>query len=80
MTDADLVRFVDAQASVYREVVEELTQGHKRTHWMWFIFPQLAGLGHSAIAQHYAMRDLLRIPVRFERNLRGERSSCILAG
>jgi uncharacterized protein (DUF1810 family) len=58
MTDPDLVRFVDAQASVYEEVVEELTEGHKRTHWMWFIFPQLAGLGHSAIAQHYAMRDL----------------------
>ncbi len=43
---------------MYEEVVEELTQGHKRTHWMCFIFPQLAGLGHSAIAQHYAMRDL----------------------
>jgi uncharacterized protein (DUF1810 family) len=58
MTDPDLVRFVDAQASVFEEVVEELTEGHKQTHWMWFIFPQLAGLGHSAIAQHYAMRDL----------------------
>ena len=49
MTDPDLVRFVDAQASVYEQVVEELTEGHKRTHWMWFIFPQLAGLGHSAM-------------------------------
>jgi uncharacterized protein (DUF1810 family) len=58
MTDPDLVRFVDAQASVYEKVVEELKEGHKQTHWMWFIFPQLAGLGHSAIAQHYAMRDL----------------------
>src|ERR1700751_5429237 len=58
MTDPDLVRFVDAQASVYEEVVEELTQGHKRTHWMWFIFPQLAGLGHSPMAQRYAIRDL----------------------
>jgi uncharacterized protein (DUF1810 family) len=58
MTDPDLVRFVDAQASVFEEVVEELPEGHKQTHWMWFIFPQLAGLGHSAIAQHYAMRDL----------------------
>ena len=58
MTDPDLVRFVDAQASVYEQVVEELTEGHKRTHWMWFIFPQLAGLGHSAMAQRYAMREL----------------------
>ena len=58
MTDPDLVRFVDAQASVYEQVVEELTEGHKRTHWMWFIFPQLAGLGHSPLAQRYAIRDL----------------------
>ena len=43
---------------MYEKVVEELKEGHKQTHWMWFIFPQLAGLGHSAIAQHYAMRDL----------------------
>jgi uncharacterized protein (DUF1810 family) len=58
MIDSDLVRFVDAQASVYEQVVAELTEGHKRTHWMWFIFPQLAGLGHSPVAQHYAIRDL----------------------
>jgi uncharacterized protein (DUF1810 family) len=58
MTDPDLVRFVDVQASVYEQVVEELTEGHKRTHWMWFIFPQLAGLGHSPMAQRYAIRDL----------------------
>ena len=58
MTDADLVRFVDAQASVYEEVVEQLTKGHKRTHWVWFIFPQHAGLGHSPMARRYAIRDL----------------------
>jgi uncharacterized protein (DUF1810 family) len=58
MTDPDLVRFVNAQALVYEEVVEELTEGHKQTHWMWFIFPQLAGLGHSPTAQRYAIRDL----------------------
>jgi uncharacterized protein (DUF1810 family) len=40
----DLQRFVDAQATVYRQVVEELSRGQKRTHWMWFIFPQIAGL------------------------------------
>ena len=45
MTDADLARFLDAQSDVYDEVTKELTQGRKQTHWMWFIFPQLAGLG-----------------------------------
>ncbi|MGB8576191.1 MAG: DUF1810 domain-containing protein [Pseudolabrys sp.] len=58
MTEADLIRFVDAQAQVYHQVVEELTDGRKQTHWMWFIFPQLSGLGHSAMAQRYAIRDM----------------------
>jgi len=58
VSEADLIRFVDAQAQVYRQVVEELTDGRKRTHWMWFIFPQLSGLGHSAMAQRYAIRDI----------------------
>ncbi len=58
MTDADLIRFANAQADVYSQVTEELTDGCKRTHWMWFIFPQLTGLGHSAMAQRYAIRDL----------------------
>ncbi len=58
MTETDLIRFVDAQAQVYRRVVEELTDGRKQTHWMWFIFPQLSGLGHSAMAQRYAIRDM----------------------
>jgi uncharacterized protein (DUF1810 family) len=58
VTEADLIRFVDAQAKVHRQVVGELTNGRKHAHWMWFIFPQLAGLGHSAMAQRYAIRDL----------------------
>ena len=58
MTETDLIRFVEAQAQVHSQVVEELTDGHKRTHWMWFIFPQLSGLGHSAMAQRYAIRDM----------------------
>jgi uncharacterized protein (DUF1810 family) len=58
MTEADLIHFVSAQAQVYSHVVEELTSGHKRSHWMWFIFPQLSGLGHSATAQRYAIRDI----------------------
>jgi uncharacterized protein (DUF1810 family) len=58
MTDADLIRFLDVQDQVYQQVVEELGRGRKETHWMWFIFPQLAGLGRSGMAQHYAIRDL----------------------
>ncbi|MGB8315821.1 MAG: DUF1810 domain-containing protein [Aestuariivirga sp.] len=58
MTDHDLTRFVEAQLPVWRQVEDELTCGCKRSHWMWFIFPQLAGLGHSAMAQRFAIRDL----------------------
>jgi uncharacterized protein (DUF1810 family) len=51
----DLQRFVDAQNSVFDCVCAELRVGHKQTHWMWFIFPQLAGLGSSAMAVRYAI-------------------------
>ena len=54
-TEFDLERFVQAQAPVYATAVAELRAGHKRTHWMWFIFPQIAGLGHSDMAQRYAL-------------------------
>ena len=57
MAGDDLTRFVDAQAKVHSQVVQELTNGRKSTHWMWFIFPQLAGLGMSSMAQRYAIRD-----------------------
>ncbi|HEY2927722.1 DUF1810 domain-containing protein [Piscinibacter sp.] len=51
----DLQRFVDAQDPVYARVKEELARGAKASHWMWFVFPQLKGLGRSAIAQHYGI-------------------------
>jgi uncharacterized protein (DUF1810 family) len=58
MTDPfDLKRFVNAQAPVYPRVLSELRQGQKQSHWMWFIFPQLAGLGHSPMAQRFAIRS-----------------------
>jgi uncharacterized protein (DUF1810 family) len=58
MTDPfDLQRFVDAQAPVYPRVVAELRHGQKQSHWMWFIFPQLAGLGHSPMARRFAIRS-----------------------
>src|SRR5665647_1716136 len=56
MTDTfDLQRFLDAQAPVYSRVLEELRRGRKQSHWMWFIFPQLAGLGHNTTAQRFAI-------------------------
>jgi uncharacterized protein (DUF1810 family) len=51
----DLQRFVAAQAPVYAQVAAELAAGRKRSHWMWFVFPQLKGLGRSAMAQHYGI-------------------------
>ena len=53
-----LQRFVDAQQPVYEAVLNELRTGRKRSHWMWFIFPQISGLGHSATAQTYAVSSL----------------------
>ena len=56
MTDPfDLDRFVRAQDPVYRAVQGELARGRKQTHWMWFVFPQIAGLGLSAMSQRYAI-------------------------
>lgn len=55
MGEHDLERFVAAQESVYEQALAELRQGRKRSHWMWFIFPQLAGLGHSATAQYFSI-------------------------
>ncbi|MEI7645307.1 MAG: DUF1810 domain-containing protein [Chloroflexales bacterium] len=53
----DLQRFVHAQETVYAQVLAELRGGKKRTHWMWFIFPQLDGLGYSATAKRYAIKS-----------------------
>jgi uncharacterized protein (DUF1810 family) len=54
----NLARFVSAQAPVWPRVVAELEQGSKQSHWMWFVFPQIAGLGHSQAAQRYAIASL----------------------
>jgi uncharacterized protein (DUF1810 family) len=54
----DLRRFVDAQTHTYDQALAELRAGEKRTHWMWFVFPQIAGLGHSGMAQRFAISGL----------------------
>ncbi len=69
----DLQRFIAAQKSVYQEVREELRQGKKRSHWMWFIFPQIEGLGHSVMAQRYAISSLAEARAYLEHPLLGTR-------
>ncbi len=54
----NLQRFVAAQGPIFEQVLTELRNGQKASHWMWFIFPQIAGLGHSSIAQEFAISSL----------------------
>jgi len=54
-SESDLERFVEAQDAVYESVRRELRAGRKATHWMWFVFPQLRGLGRSATAEYYGI-------------------------
>jgi uncharacterized protein (DUF1810 family) len=58
MTGYDLERFTTAQAGVFDTALAEIRAGAKRTHWMWFIFPQIAGLGNSPTARHFAIASL----------------------
>lgn len=54
----NLGRFVSAQETIYPAVLAELRRGQKRTHWMWFVFPQYQGLGYSSTSKHYAIKSI----------------------
>ena len=69
----ELQRFLDAQASVYPRVVQELSRGRKQSHWMWFIFPQIAGLGFSSMAQRFAIRSRAEAVAYLAHDLLGPR-------
>jgi uncharacterized protein (DUF1810 family) len=69
----NLDRFVQAQEPVLAQVRRELGEARKRTHWMWFVFPQLSGLGHSAIARHYAIASLDEAQAYLDHPLLGPR-------
>lgn len=56
--EKDLNRFIEAQAKSYATALSEIKSGRKHSHWMWYIFPQLKGLGYSPTAQYYAIEDL----------------------
>jgi uncharacterized protein (DUF1810 family) len=51
-------KFLDAQEDDYLVALNEIKNGHKRSHWIWYIFPQIDGLGHSSIAKYYSIKDL----------------------
>ena len=69
----DLTRFVDAQAPMYGTVVDELRAGRKLSHWMWFVFPQLRGLGSSPMAARYGIASLDEARAYLDHDLLGPR-------
>ncbi len=68
-----LTRFIAAQAGCYERVLKELRNGRKETHWMWFIFPQLAGLGRSSTARLYALENVVEARAYSNHALLGNR-------
>ena len=69
----DLARFVQAQASCYERALAEIRSGRKRTHWMWYIFPQLDGLASSSTAQYYSIKSLAEAKAYLEHPILGPR-------
>lgn len=78
--DFDLQRFVEAQNPVYDQVMQELQAGRKRSHWMWYVFPQVDGLGHSAMAERYALAGIDEARAYLAHPLLGPRlQACVTA-
>lgn len=78
--DFDLQRFVEAQNPVYDQVMQELQTGRKRSHWMWYVFPQVDGLGHSAMAERYALAGIDEARAYLAHPLLGPRlQACVTA-
>jgi len=69
----DLSRFTDAQRSTYSDAFSEIKNGRKRSHWMWYIFPQIAGLGFSETSKYYAIRNLSEAKAYLEHPVLGHR-------
>ena len=69
----NLQRFLDAQSNIYSQVITELQQGSKRTHWIWFIFPQMAGLGFSQTASYYGIKSIDEARSYLKQPILGER-------
>ena len=69
----DLNRFVEAQEATYEQALAEIREGRKRSHWMWFIFPQFAGLGFSPTSQRYAIRSVAEAEAYLRHPILGRR-------
>ena len=73
MNEALFNDFIQAQTTVYSLVIKELAEGRKRTHWMWFIFPQVKGLGHSPMARRFAIESLEQAKEYLQHDMLGAR-------
>ena len=69
----DLDRFLRVQEDSYEAALDELKAGRKRSHWIWFVFPQIAGLGRSPTAQHYAIRSIAEAQAYLSHSILGAR-------
>lgn len=76
---ADLSRFVEAQATTYQTALAELRRGRKASHWMWFVFPQIQGLGSSPTARFYAIADLAEARAYLDHPVLGPRLREVVA-
>ena len=69
----NLNRFIDAQKNSYSTALTEIKNGRKKSHWMWYIFPQIVGLGYSSTSQFYAIKDLNEVAAYLQHELLGKR-------
>ncbi|WP_151087814.1 DUF1810 domain-containing protein [Hymenobacter baengnokdamensis] len=70
---SNLNRFIEAQKADYQQALAEIKNGRKRSHWMWYIFPQIQGLGFSDISRHYAIQDLAEAEAYLQHPVLGRR-------
>jgi len=73
MNENFLQKFIDAQENCYKNALKEIKNGYKKSHWMWYIFPQIIGLGQSETSQYYAIKDINEATLYLQHNLLGNR-------
>jgi uncharacterized protein (DUF1810 family) len=72
-TSENLKRFIDAQENTYPDALMEIKNGKKKSHWMWYIFPQIYGLGSTEISKFYAIKDLREAQLYLQHPILGQR-------
>jgi uncharacterized protein (DUF1810 family) len=73
MKENNLQRFVDAQQGVYEQALSQIKGGRKQSHWMWFVFPQIDGLGYSEISKRYGIKSMAEAEAYLQHPLLGVR-------